>query len=126
MRPSMPTMLRRAESRGLAAVLACLMLAVALIGGAHIGAMAADSGAAETAALCSHAGGNGPQPADPRADLCCVAGCLAHAPALDAPPPAVPAPTAAGRFMAVAAATATPVRHRTPGAHPPRGPPSLA
>jgi len=128
MRQTLLTRLRATEGRPLAAAVACLLLLAALIGGVHTGAMAAVENAGRAAfVLCSHdANGNQPQPADPRADLCCVVGCLAHAPALAAAPPLTPEPRLSG---SVAAATMPAVVVARGGTHPdhrPRGPPSLA
>jgi hypothetical protein len=128
MRRTILTTLSGAEGRPLAAALACLLLLAALIGGAHTGAMAASDGSGRVAlVLCSHdANGSGQQPADPRADLCCVAGCLAHAPALDAPPPSVTAPKLAGGITITGPALPSPVRGTVLINHRQRGPPSFA
>jgi len=112
----------------MAAALASLMLLATLIGGVHIGAMAAAESAGRVPfVLCSHeANGSGQQPADPRADLCCVAGCLAHAPALAAPPPLVSQPALAGSVAAAATPVSASVRAEAYRDYRPRGPPSLA
>jgi hypothetical protein len=125
MRQPVLTSLRGADGRRLAAALACLMLIVGLISGLHIGSAL---GGETTGVFCGHAAG-GPsdgQPASGRADLCCVAGCLAHAPALDAPPPAVAAPKLAGGIAITGPALSSPVRGTVLINRRQRGPPSLA
>lgn len=128
MRHTLLTRLRATEGRPLAAALACLLMLAALIGGVHTGAMAATDGGGRVAfVLCSHnTNGNQQQPADPRADLCCVAGCLAHAPALAAPPPLTPEPVLAGSVKAAKVSVTVFARAETHPDHRPRGPPSLA
>jgi hypothetical protein len=125
MRRTFFTNLRSADSRGLATALACLMLVVALIGGVHAGAA---SGGETTAVLCAHTAGgaSGGQPATGHDDLCCVAGCLAHAPVLDTPPPSLAGPKLAGG-IAIAAIPLLSSTHRDIlSDHRPRGPPSFA
>ncbi len=128
MRQTILTRLRATEGRPLAAALACLLLLATLIGGVHTGAMAAaESGDQVAFLLCSHdAKDSRQQPADPRADLCCVAGCLAHAPALAAPPPLLPEPALAGGVAIAVMPAAIFARAETHRDHRPRGPPSLA
>lgn len=125
MRRTFFTRMRSADSRGLAVALACLMLVVALIGGVHAGS--ASTGDA-IAVLCGHtaSGPSGGQPATGHDDLCCVAGCLAHAPALDTPPPSVAAPTLAGGITITAAALPPLIRGTVFFIHRQRGPPSFA
>jgi hypothetical protein len=125
MRRTFFTSLRSADSRGLATALAFLMLVVALIGGVHAGAAA---GGEATAVLCGHTAGgpSGGQPATNHDHLCCVAGCLAHAPALDAPPPAVAGPRPTGGIAIAAVPPQLPARGGAISNHRQRGPPSLA
>ena len=123
MRRTFFTRMRSADSRGLAVALACLMLVVALIGGVHAGSA---SGGQATAVLCGHtAGGPSGGPAPGQDDLCCIAG-LAHAPALDTPPPSVIAPKLAGGITITAAALPPLVRGTVLFSHRQRGPPSFA
>jgi len=125
MRQTNMTRLRGADGRGLATALACLMLVVALIGGVHTGRAA---GGEATAALCGHTAGGaaGGQPATGHDDLCCVAGCLAHAPALDTPAPSVAGPRLAGGITIAAIPLLSSTHRDIVSDHRPRGPPSFA
>jgi hypothetical protein len=127
MRHTVLTRLREAERRPLAAALACLLLVAALIGGVHAGAMAADGNGALAFVLCSHdADRSGRQPADQHADPCCMAGCLAHAPALAAPPPPLPQPGFANGIALAGLSIVTIPGRDELHTYNPRGPPSLA
>ena len=127
MRRTILTALREGRNR-LAVALACVVLLATLIGGVHTGAMVSGESAGRNAfVLCSHdTNGNQQQPTDPRADLCCVAGCLAHAPALAAPPPPAPEPALAGSVTVAKISVTVFVRAEIYRDHQARGPPSLA